>query len=415
MINPKMALLPSAYKSGKVYSALPSDGSGDFYFNRNTEASRVNQHGLVEFVGSNIPRLDYTGSLCPFLLLEGKSTNIVLNSSLFNSTSWNKVNTTVDENIEVSPSGLLDADKIARSSSSASYIKQGCTKSSASAIDVSASVFVKKGNSNFFAMKVEGVNPNRADLIYNFETGGLTSSVGNGVLFIKEYSAEDYIDGWVRLSMTVNTDTSSSVALSLAAKSEESFTDDSDASNSAFVFVWGAQMEESISKTSYIETTNTSVTREGDRCVGSGNSTLFNITEGTLYASVTPLSSSSDSYITLSNGSTNEQVSFIFDSGNYSVNVVVKSGGVDSVNKSLDISLSYKNKLAVSFAYDEFKIYLNGSLIHEDLSGSTPNGLSTLNFSNTSASTYFLKSKVFGARVYDKALTDEELTKLTKI
>ena len=39
MTNPKLALIPSGYKSGKVYSILPSDGSGDFDFDRASEGT----------------------------------------------------------------------------------------------------------------------------------------------------------------------------------------------------------------------------------------------------------------------------------------------------------------------------------------------------------------------------------------
>ena len=47
-MNPTVALIPSAYKSGLVYSILPASGRGDFNFNRPSSATRVNKDGLVE-------------------------------------------------------------------------------------------------------------------------------------------------------------------------------------------------------------------------------------------------------------------------------------------------------------------------------------------------------------------------------
>jgi len=47
-MNPTVALIPSAYKSGLVYSILPASGRGDFQFNRPSSATRVNKDGLVE-------------------------------------------------------------------------------------------------------------------------------------------------------------------------------------------------------------------------------------------------------------------------------------------------------------------------------------------------------------------------------
>ena len=59
MSNPILALIPSGQKATKVYSVLPSDGSGDFTFDRDTIAKRVRQDGLIEEVAADIPRLDW--------------------------------------------------------------------------------------------------------------------------------------------------------------------------------------------------------------------------------------------------------------------------------------------------------------------------------------------------------------------
>ena len=43
-----LLLTPNAYKEDKLYSVIPSDGSGDFTFTRATSATRVNAEGLIE-------------------------------------------------------------------------------------------------------------------------------------------------------------------------------------------------------------------------------------------------------------------------------------------------------------------------------------------------------------------------------
>ena len=44
-----LVMIPGAYKESKVYSQLPTDGSGDFTFSRGTDnATRVNEEGLIE-------------------------------------------------------------------------------------------------------------------------------------------------------------------------------------------------------------------------------------------------------------------------------------------------------------------------------------------------------------------------------
>ena len=45
-----LAMIPTAYKDGKLYSIRPTDGSGDFTFSRgsNLAATRVDVNGLIE-------------------------------------------------------------------------------------------------------------------------------------------------------------------------------------------------------------------------------------------------------------------------------------------------------------------------------------------------------------------------------
>ena len=59
MTNPKLALIPSGYNDSIVYSILPSDGSGDFTFDRGDSATRVNKDGLIETVSEDYCRLDW--------------------------------------------------------------------------------------------------------------------------------------------------------------------------------------------------------------------------------------------------------------------------------------------------------------------------------------------------------------------
>jgi hypothetical protein len=50
-----LAMIPSGYKTSKVYSALPITGDGDLTFSRsNDTATRVGPDGLIEKVRTNI-------------------------------------------------------------------------------------------------------------------------------------------------------------------------------------------------------------------------------------------------------------------------------------------------------------------------------------------------------------------------
>lgn len=84
MATPSIAIIPSGYKAGKVYSVLPTDGAGDLDFTRASSATRINKEGLLETVATGVPRLDYSDGGCPSLLLEPQSTNLIVNSELNN-------------------------------------------------------------------------------------------------------------------------------------------------------------------------------------------------------------------------------------------------------------------------------------------------------------------------------------------
>ena len=141
---PSISLIPSGYKAGKVYSVLPTDGSADFDFSRNTTATRINKDGLIENVGNNVPRLDYEGGGCPSLLLEPQSTNLFPYSEDFSNSNWTKENATITVNQSISPDGTLNADRLT-SNTSGGLVRDSANSSIG--IAQSFSFFIKNDNS----------------------------------------------------------------------------------------------------------------------------------------------------------------------------------------------------------------------------------------------------------------------------
>lgn len=64
------AYVPSAYKAGTTYTAIPNDGTADFSCSRPVAADRIDPNGNVESMGVNVPRIDYAGGGCPVLLTD---------------------------------------------------------------------------------------------------------------------------------------------------------------------------------------------------------------------------------------------------------------------------------------------------------------------------------------------------------
>lgn len=90
-----LIVTPNGYKEGKLYSVIPSDGSGDLSVTRATTATRVNSAGLVELVPYNL--LQY--------------------SEQFDNAYWNKrAGISISADTTTAPNGTLTADTVNYSS-----------------------------------------------------------------------------------------------------------------------------------------------------------------------------------------------------------------------------------------------------------------------------------------------------------
>ena len=87
-----LIVTPNGVKEGKLYSVIPSDGSGDMSVVRATTATRVNSAGLVELV--------------PY--------NLVGYSEQFDNAYWSTQDATITANTTTAPNGTLTADTFTR-------------------------------------------------------------------------------------------------------------------------------------------------------------------------------------------------------------------------------------------------------------------------------------------------------------
>lgn len=414
MTNPILALIPSGYNTAKVYSILPNNGIGDFNYNRSTTASRVRKDGLIETVLPNTAKLNYLGSDCPYFLLEKAATNKQTRSEELSNAVWSKVNVTATADQTTAPTGELTADKVQRTSTSPSYINSSVSKSSNTQLDASSSLFVKQGEGDFFTFRMQGNYPNRADAIFQFSSETLTTSVGGSGFTITSSKVEDYGEGWYRLSVSYNTDNAPFVIAHLSPRFTSGVIDDSDTSAAAFAYVWGVQFEEGFgSSTSYIKTVNQAETRNKDEYTQAGNSTLFNITQGSFFIDVSPSKSNFSQNITLGDGTTANRIFWHFLTSNTQIRMEVFVLGTRVVNMTANINFETRNKMCFTFKNNEFKLFVNGVLANTDTSGSVPSSLSRLDFARQSGSGNNFKGKVFDLRIYDTVLTETEAKKIT--
>ena len=197
-----LIVTPNGYKEGKLYSVVPSDGSGDMSVTRATTATRVNAAGLVELV--------------PY--------NLVLQSQTFENASWFKFGNAsglapvITANAGAAPDGTLTADRfqfnsVGTTSSDRSILSQ---------INISATI----GSSYTMSFYVKAFAPSEVgkQLRIALEQGGISSVIT---------LTSDY-------QRIVFTGVAVATTLNFLVETRGTFT----TNTTADVLLWGAQVNE---------------------------------------------------------------------------------------------------------------------------------------------------------------------------
>lgn len=406
---------PAAMKEGKLYSQQPHSGAGDFTFSRaNGVQTRINEHGLIETVADNTPRLSYdldadgNVSECPTLLLEPTSTNLLPESQNF-STNWAAVGSTIENNIS-SPDGGTNAYALIENTATGGKLIHDTV--SVSAGQVTFSIFMKKGDKSYTSILLSGT-VTTSMLNVNLENGTVSTVTGS----FDSTNIEAYPSGWYRVSATL-TATAGSVNANLYLMNGASYSNRNYTGNGTDkTYIFGAQFEQASYATSYIPTEGSTEVRNVDKCLNIGSGSLFNETEGTLFVDIENYDAVSRE-LTLSDDDPNKRIVILFygtDSVHYRKIRFFVSNVTTQVDSSYSVSHTFnqRNKIAFTYKQDEFKAYINGTQVFSDTSGSTPSAISRLDFANYDGTTGFLEGKVYEKTVFNEALSDSELITLT--
>ena len=221
-----LAMIPSAYKDGKLYSIRPTDGSGDFTFSRgsNLAATRVDVNGLIE---------------------KGRE-NLLLQSNQFDTTPWALANTTITSG-QTGYDGSSDAWLLeVATTGNARRVQQ---THSSSGLQI-FSVYVKAGTTDWIILYAGGLGGR----YFNVSTGAQGTTFG-GTPLISNIEAIG-ATGYYRCSIVVNgTNTGSFI-----------YPVDNDGSPNgtagANIYIQDAQLEQGLVATDYIET-GTSAAQSG--------------------------------------------------------------------------------------------------------------------------------------------------------
>ena len=426
MPTPSLLIVPARFKSGKLYSQIPTSGAGDFTVTRATTATRVNASGLIESVASGIPRLDYFSSDgavgCPALLVEPAATN-TLSGSVSLDTGWTiTADTTVTSGI-TSPSGSTNAT-LFQASSFSSRVRQVATLTSGTTYTFSC--FGKFGAlSSGFSLNVFDENAasygSGVCQAFNLNEGtlGASGTIGAGFT-LQSVGMEDYGNGWYRCRMTVlmgYTPTAPRVGFRIGTQ----ITGRPSSVASGTVNAWGAQLETGTVPTSYIPTTTATVTRNADVVSVSGAvSGSIGQTEGTIYAEVDARSFASSlqrRIISLRVDGSNVLSLEMNVAGN-GFDFIAASGGVSVTASASGITTGiYKIAVGYNSVASGTALYVNG-ILRDTKTIAIPNlsaAVFGLGVRADGAAGTQLNGRILDGALYTTRLSNAELASLTSL
>ena len=380
-----------------------------FTTTRASSATVVNKQGLIETVGSGIPRIDFSDDANGALLLEPTSTNLVTYSEDFSNAVWGTWQLTKTLSNNINPKGTNGYYEISHTGNSSDNPNTRLENVSLNG-SYTLSFFVKINQSRYISLSIEDYDGDRARVYFDTinKTFTTISNVGSP---ITNTSYSEFSNGWIRISLSVNLLNAvyNEVGIGIYNPSG-SFP----SASGEVISVFAGQLEQG-NASSYIPTQGTTQTRSADTASGSGNSTVINSTQGTLYAEISALGGISNRYISLSDGTTQNRVSIFYYSVSNRIRTIISSGGVNVVDLSFLVTSELDfHKVAVKYNLNDFSLWIDSVEVGTDALGVVPIGLSDLSFSDGSGSNNF-KGKTKSVQVYTTALSDAELTTLTTI
>jgi len=365
--------------SGTVYNDLTSflTAAGGT-FSRTSIGTYFDSAGVLQTAASGVPRFDYDPitHVAKGILMEESRANLLLNSAALN--LWNTTNTTMTANTTSAPDGTISADTWTRNSTASSYIGQTYTKA-ASAITYTQTVYAKQNVSNYVAIRMQGLYPARADMVANLNTGTISTAatVASGFTTASG-SIQNVGNGWYRLTLTATTDTDTSVRMYISFNSGGGVLDATDTVSNSSGYLWGAQLEQASSASSYIPTTTATVTRAIDvLSIPTGG--WFSGATGTIIGRAqVPSLTQTDFGATLFNFNDNTASNYIWGfmrangSGQTRGEVVTATASVGSFLGSNSFAINTPSTIGIAYQNSNFAFSAKGASLLTSASGNVP-------------------------------------------
>ena len=383
-----LLVTPNGYKASKIYSAKPTDGSGDLAFSRASTAMRRNSAGLWESVANNVPRLQYpVGGGCPSWLFEPQATNYALQSTDFSNVAWVKTGVTVTPNFSTSVLLGVNASKLTFTTIGTINTTQSFLGNSS----IAAWVMVKADTLTKFRL-VEAFyfgNFVEFDLVAKTATGtgGFIIEQDNG-WFICGLT-KSYGVGQTNLSYTLNS-----------------------ISTAGSLLICQAQFEVGSVATSPIITAGSTVTRLADVSNTTGLSAVIGQTEGTIVYKIGSSLIYNATFIELHKNSVQNRIA-IYTQPNGNLSFIFRNAGsYSSITNSSTQALA-DGTVVLKYSASGAKLFYGGAVIASDDTIVVPE-TDVLTLGSESSNALF-SGQCKNAIIYETAISDSEAIELTTL
>lgn len=380
-----------------IYANYTGDGtSGIFVWGAQVVTGTSEKEYFSTTDRLDVPRLDYTNSSCPSILVEPQRTNRFTYSNEFSNIAWVKNIGAILANNATSPEGITNASKLVGIALTTQQWIYRLSLPVVSGSQYTFSIFAKKGEYNFIQLRnLSNINANS---VFNLNTGTIHST-STGTAQIQNFG-----NGWYRCSVTATASSTGNseiyVNLSTNGTSQQSFL----GNGTSGVFIYGAQLEQGANSTSYISTVASTVTRNADVISKTGISSLIGQTEGTIFVDIDleALPQSTQRFIQLKGTS----FDIFIRSGVYAIT------GMSSITFTPIIG---KMKIAATYSNNLAKLFINGIEIASRTSVVISN-TNSIGIGNDSLGGNINSNINFNsAQLYKTALTDQECINLTTL
>ncbi len=433
--KPSLVIVPARFKSGTLYSQIPSSNA-DFTVTRplNT-ATRFDSSALIQTgITSGIPRLDYytSGGVtgCPALLVEPAATNLAFHSEIWASgNNWTLdavTRVTGSTSAFLAPDGTFTANALSPTSANVFhglYSNSSTQNTYISGTIYTQSAFFKQGTGvagRYVQLTYTGGGQFTQNGYANFDLQLGTVAVVSGTSADTNRAAriENYGNGWYRCSFTATCNAAGNgigVLPVLVNASGNTRAQSFAGVTGDILYGWGAQLETGSVATSYIPTTTGTGSRSADVVSVSGAvSGSIGQTEGAIYVEFEHTSNTAERrLIALSDGTATNRI-FIWALSNILYAQI--QGNSTIISNSIP---SGYNKVA--FAYQQNGVSgnlsssINGGAVVSGTSTTYPSTLSRVALGNTEnvGGTFQWNNRIRAAALYPTRLTNAQLSELT--